>query len=257
MTGMKTLMSLINSKVESLSVEESFLNDLKTTVAKMNPQKPSSPYFRPSALNCMRLMYFDKIQATKDSYVCEYSDARIPETGTASHEAIQSYVSSMKECGIDCEWVDIEAYIKENGLDYLEVKGKKQFETKLFDTRYEISFLCDGIIKYKGKYYILEIKTETEMKGANRTNADDNHRKQSVCYSLCFGIRDIMWLYEERNFCTPKTFHTVVTDEEISELLLMFETVENAVKDMIPPKKPESKKYCQYCSYTGECRKWK
>lgn len=257
MAGMKTLMSLINSKVESLSVEESFLNDLKKTVSKMNPQKPSSTHYRPSALNCMRLMYFDKIQAPKDSYVCEYSDARIPETGTASHEAIQYYVSKMQECGIDCEWVDVETYIKENKLDYLELKSKKEFETKLYDTRYDISFMCDGIIKYKGKYYILEIKTETDFKGGNRDSADENHRKQSVCYSLSLGIRDIIWLYEERNFCTPKTFHTVVTEEEIADLLLVFETVENAVKEMIPPEKPQLKKCCQYCSYTNECKKWK
>lgn len=257
MSSMKTLMSLIGAKVDTLSVEESFLMDLKATVSKLNPTRPSSPYYKPSSLNCMRLMYFDKIQAPKDNSVCDYSDARIPETGTASHESIQYYVSEMKNCGYDCEWVDIESYIKENNLSYLEVKSKKKFETKLFDTRYGISFLCDGVIKYKGKYYILEIKTETDFKGSNRDSADENHRRQSVCYSLCLGIKDIIWLYEERNYCTPKTFHTTVSNEEISELLLVFETVENAVKEMIPPRKPESKKFCQYCAYTGECKKWK
>ena len=195
MAGMKTLMSLINSKLETLPVEESFLNDLKSTVAKLNPTRPSSKHYRPSALNCMRLMYFDKIQAPKDVSVCDYGSARIPETGTSSHEAIQRYVSSMKDCGFDCEWVDVEEYIKSQKLDYLVVRSKKEFETHLFDTRYGISFLCDGIIKYKGKYYILEIKTETDFKGANRDSADENHRKQSVCYSLCLGIRDILWLY--------------------------------------------------------------
>lgn len=257
MAGMKTLMSLINNKVASLPVEESFLMDLKTTVAKMNPQRPSSTHYKPSSLNCMRLMYFDKIQATKDTGVCEYSEARIPETGTASHEAIQYYVSKMQNCGIDCVWIDVEEYIKGNNLDYLEIKSKKQFETKLYDTRYDISFMCDGIIKYKSKYYILEIKTETDFKGSNRDSADENHRKQSVCYSLCLGINDILWLYEERNFCTPKTFHTVVTEQEKADLLLIFETVENAVKEMIPPEKPQVKKCCQYCAYTGECKKWK
>lgn len=257
MAGMKTLMSLINTKVEELSVEQSFLNDLKSTVAKLNPTKPSSKNYRPSALNCLRLMYFDKIQAPKDVEVCDYSSARIPETGTASHEAIQGYVSKMQECGFDCEWIDVEKYITEQKLDYLQVKSKKEFETHLFDTRYGISFLCDGIIKYKGKYYILEIKTETDFKGANREEADPSHRKQSICYALCLGIRDILWLYEERNFCIPKTFHTTVSDEEISDLLLIFETVENAVKELVPPPKPESKKYCQYCSYCTECKKWK
>ena len=119
MPSMKTLMSLINANVETIPVEESFLLDLKSTVAKLNPVRPSSTNYRPSALNCMRLMYFDKIQAPKDNVICDYSSARIPETGTSSHEAIQNYVSKMQECGFDCIWVDVEEYIKEKNLDYL------------------------------------------------------------------------------------------------------------------------------------------
>lgn len=70
----------------------------------------------------------------------------------------------MQECGKDCVWVKPSDWIKQNKLDYLEVKDEGEFETLLYDTRYNIRFKCDGIIRYKGTYYILEIKTETERK---------------------------------------------------------------------------------------------
>ena len=257
MSNTKTLMSLIGAKIQEQKPEEAFLQDLEKTVAKLNPTKPSSTHFKPSSLNCMRLMYFDKIQAPKDIKVTDYSGVRIPETGTASHESIQHYVSKMKECGIDCEWVDVEKYVKEHNLDYLVVKNKKEFETHLLDTRYDVSFLCDGIIKYKGKYYILEIKTETEMLGMKRENADEKHRQQSVCYALCLGINDIMWLYEERNYCIPKTFHTIVTDVEKYELIEKFAIVNQAVENKVPPEKTKMKRCCNYCSYYNLCKKYK
>lgn len=253
----KVLLSLIKDKVETLPVEQSFLVDLKATVSACNPPRRRSKSFKPSSLNCARQVYFDKIEAPMDSKLTDYSDARISETGTNSHENIQNYVSQMIKYGKDCEFVDVETYVKEHKLDYLEIKSKKQFETKLYDTRYDLSFLCDGIIKYKGKYYILEIKTETDNKGIYRDSADPHHTNQSVAYSLALGINDIMWLYEERNFCVPKTFHTVVTQEQRAKLLMFFETVEQAVKDMKPPVKCNSAKTCNFCMYKQECRKYK
>ena len=256
MGGMKTLMDLIKTKVEVLPKNETFLSELKQTVSKLNPIRPSSTHFRPSSLNCDRMIYFDKVQAPKDPTPREYGDIRITETGTSSHEQIQYYVSKMQECGFDCEWVDVGEYVKEHNLTDLEVVSKKDYETKLFDKKHDISFLCDGIIKYKGEYFILEIKTEIDSKGLKRDSADDKHRFQSVCYALCLDIRRIMWLYEERNLCTPKTFITEVSDEEITNMLLKFETVETAVKNLIPPPRPDTHKYCAYCSYKNECKKY-
>lgn len=253
----KTLLNLIKTKMEILPAEESFLVDLKATLTAANPPKSRSTHVKPSSLNCMRIMYFDKIQASIDAGVAEWNGVRICETGSNSHENIQRYVSLMSKFGKQCEFIDVEQYIKENNLDYLRVKSKKQYETHLYDTRYDISFLCDGLIKYRGQYYILEIKTETDDKGFNRNCADEFHKLQSVAYSLCLKIDKIMWLYEERNFCSPKTFITTVTDEDRLQLIQRIETVEQAVKDMKPPEKCGQRKTCQYCCYKSECKKFR
>ena len=250
----QTLIQLIQQSVKMLPDDQAFLADLKATVAKLNPPRPRSQHYKPSSLHCLRQMYFDKIQAPMDSSYTEYSSVRISETGTNSHERIQYYVTQMKSCGHPCDFVDVSAYIEKKKLDYLQVIGKKQYETKLFDTRYGISFLCDGIIYYNDKYYILEIKTETDDKGIYRESADPYHEKQSVCYSLSLGINDVMWIYEERNFCVPKTFITHITDEQKAQLLIMFDTVEQAVKDLKAPPRTDSKKTCNYCVYKTVCK---
>lgn len=253
----RTLLSMVKSAVEVLPDNESFLLDLKSTVAMLNPDREPSQAFKPSSMNCLRLCYFDMVKAPRDISIAEYSGVRIPETGSASHESIQKYVSKMQECGKDCVWIKPSDWIKQNKLDYLEIKDEGEFETLLYDTRYNIRFKCDGIIKYKGTYYILEIKTETERKNAYRENADDGHRNQSICYSLALNINKIMWLYESRDLCVPKTFITTVTEEEKGEMVTKFEIVNQAVKDSIPPERTENRKACQYCHYINECKKYK
>lgn len=253
----KTLINLIKDKVDTLPPEQSFLSDLKATVSACNPPRKRSAHVKPSSLNCLRLIYFDKIQAPIDAYITEYSSQRICETGTNSHEAIQYYVTQMKVHGKDCTYIDVEQFVKERGLTYLEIKRKSGFETHLYDTRYDISFLCDGIILYKGNYYILEIKTETDLKGMDREGADPSHRRQSICYSLSLGINKVMWLYEERNFCVPKTFLTTVTEQERVQLIMDLEFVEQCVKDLNPPPKCTSRKYCQYCNYKTICKQFR
>ena len=251
------LISMIKNTVETLPINEAFLLDLQNTVSKLNPIRPRSTHYKPSSLHCMRMMYFDKVGATVDATLNTYSGIRITETGTASHECIQSYVSKMRDVGVDCEFIDVETYVKKQSLDYLLVKSKKTFETKLYDTRYDISFLCDGIIKYKGEYFILEIKTETEDKGLSRDSADPYHKYQSVCYSLSLGINQIMWIYEERNYCVPKTFITHITDTDKLELVERLETVDTCVKNLTPPERCNSKKTCTYCIYKNECKKYR
>lgn len=256
----KTLMSLIKSSKEELPVEQSFLNDFKQTVIRLNPPRKPSKTFKPSSMNCARNMYFQIVGAEVDPIVADPSNVRVCETGSASHEKIQEYVSKMQECGFDCEWVDVEKYLEEQHsqgkLVDTKVVSKKQYETHCFNTKYNMSFLCDGVIKYKGKYFILEIKTEIDNKGLYRTEADASHRRQSICYSLCLGIDDILWFYEERNFCTAKPFTTHNSDEDKFEIIELIESVEQSVKEQIPPAKTDNRRCCAYCPYKAECKKW-
>lgn len=264
----KTLLSIINAKMDELSPEKAFLIDLQNTVSKMNVPKKGSIFYKPSSMNCERCMYYIRRGIDVDEFLPTYSSVRITECGSSSHERIQYYVSQMRDKGFDCDWIDPEWYIKNKNLNYLRVQdeefckemgleyhGKKDYETKLFDTRYNLSFLCDGIIRYRGEYYILEIKTETGYKNGSRTEADKKHRAQAICYSLALGINKIMWIYEGRNVCDAKTFITEISEEEKTEMALKIEYVDDCVKNLIIPNKCSDLENCKYCSYKETCRR--
>ena len=81
------------------------------------------------------------------------------------------------------------------------------------------------------------------------------HRNQSICYALALGIDDIMWLYENRNLCTWKTFHTVVTEEDKQEVIKRIEAVNKCVENKTPPNKTSYLTNCAYCDYKERCRR--
>lgn len=250
----RTLFSLIDAKINALTPEDAFLLDLQQTIVKLNPLEKGSNYYKPSSMNCNRCMYYMAKGTEPDDRLRNYSSVRITESGTSSHERIQYYVSQMRDKGYDCDWIDPEWYVKNKGLDYLVVRDKKDFETKFLDTRYNLSFMCDGIIRYKGKYYILEIKTEISAKNRDRLNADSKHRNQSICYALALQIDDIMWLYEDRNICNMKSFHTVVTEEEKKEIVMRIEYVDDCVRNNVLPEITSNLDTCKYCDFRDRCR---
>ena len=254
-----TLSDKIKSSVSEVPVEQEFLDSLKRVVVLENKPRPRSPYFKPSSLNCARLMYFDCIQAQQDNKDEDYSGIRICETGSNSHENLQRYCSELKKYNTNFEYYDVERYVKEHKLDYLEIKDKIGYEVKLFDTRYNISFLCDGILKYDTgngiiKWYIVEFKTESDRTGVYRDQVNPKHILQSVSYSLSLQISDIIWLYEERNYCVPKVFHTYVTQEQRNNLVELFNYVNQCVVNKVPPQKV-SDTDCNYCCYKKVCSK--
>lgn len=251
----QTLTSIIQAKMQELPPEQSFLVDYMQTVAKLHLPEKGSNYYKPSSMNCDRCMYYIAKGIDLDNTLPSYNSIRITDCGTSSHAQIQYYVSQMRNKGFDCDWIDPEWYVKAMGLDYLQVREKKGFEVKFLDTRYNLSFMCDGIIRYKGKYYILEIKTETDYKNNSRTEADASHRNQSICYSLSLGINDIMWLYESRNICDIKCYHTNVDDREKESVILKIEYVDDCVKRTKIPPKCSNLKFCNYCDYKNTCRR--
>lgn len=251
----KTLMSLIMASSSESKPQESFLVELQHTISKCNIPEKGSNYFKPSSMNCDRSMYYTAKGVTPDEELPDYHSVGITECGSSSHKRLQYYVSQMRNKGFDCDFIDPEWYAKVKGLNYLVVKEKEEFETKFLDTRYNLSFLCDGIIRYRGEYYILEIKTETHYKNSKRMNADPKHRNQSVCYSLSFGINKIIWLYEDRDICELKSYLTEVTEKEKEEIINRIQNVESCVKENILPPKTSMLDACKYCSFKETCRK--
>ena len=242
---------------KEVSLETSFLEDFKYCVEKLNkPTHNPSPFYKPSSLHCIRNMYYQRTDTAIDDLSVSVDLVGIGESGTDRHLRIQYVVSKMKEMGIDCEWVDVETYIKEKNLTDLEVIDKGDFETKLFNKKYQFRFMTDGLIKYKGVYYILEIKTESSFKWMSRGGVDPKHYNQAIAYSLNFEIPTVIFVYENRDVCSKKVYKFDVSDEQRQELINKLTTCESYVNKNIVSDKPDvPKTICQYCDYKTTCRK--
>lgn len=256
---LKSIGRLIDMEVKDIPIPESFLLDLKSTIERMekdNKRKPSQTY-KPSSLACIRNMFFQVIGTEQDSESRGSILIGIGESGTDRHERLQNAVSQMKNYGIDCEYVNVGEYVKSNNLEDIEVVKQSGFETKLFHKKLNMSFLCDGVIKYKGKYYILEIKTETVHKWYDREGVAEEHKNQATAYSLSLNLDGVIFLYENRDNCDKKCYLFKVTDEMRQNLIGKISNCDNYVKNLIPPPKPEeaSAKFCQYCNYKIACKK--
>jgi CRISPR/Cas system-associated exonuclease Cas4 (RecB family) len=163
----------------------------------------------------------------------------------------------MKQNGIDCDWINVAEFVQSRGLDYLTIREQVGAETKLYDTRYNISFMCDGIVKYKGKYYILEFKTETSSKWYTRNGVDPKHYHQAMSYSNSLQLDNVIFVYIDRDMLNMKAFLFEVTDEMRQEIVDYAVDVAGYVeRKIVPPKRADaSSQKCRYCGYQSQCRK--
>lgn len=256
--ALKNISKLVDRANEKLTPEQSFLIDLKHSIemsAKEDTRKPSQTY-KPSSMKCIRNMYFQVIGAEIDEDKPSYCSVGICNSGSDIHIRIQQYVENMKNFGIDCEYIDVADFVAQRGLTDLEVREKCGTETKLYNKLYNISFMCDGIIRYNGHYYILEIKTEASFKWQKREYVDSGHFAQGTAYSIAFDLPEVLFLYVNRDILDMKAYLFIPTDEMKQELIgTIIECDSYVAKKEVPPK-PEivSRKVCEYCGYKTICK---
>ena len=257
--SLKSVMRLIEATKETLPPEQDFLNDLKRSIeltADKGSRLPSKTY-KPSGMNCIRASYYQIMGIEPDPSSSSYTLVGICNSGTDIHVRVQTAVEQMKENGIDCEYVDVSEFVTSRNLDYLDIVSKNGMETKLYHKTLNMSFMCDGIIRYKGRYYILELKTENSYKFMNRRGVDPSHYNQGTAYSVAFGLNDVLFVYISRDILDMKAFMFHVTDEMKQNLIGYIEECDSYVKRMIAPPKPSNvtKKSCSYCGYKTRCGK--
>ena len=162
----------------------------------------------------------------------------------------------MKNNGMDCEYVNVADFISSRELTNLKVVAVLGAETKLFDEHLALSFMCDGIIRYKGHYYIIEIKTETSSKWYARTAVDSKHYNQAIAYGYEFGL-DVMFLYINRDMFDIKAYLFTVTDDMKQKFVERINECEGYVQRKICPPKPTDiqRSVCSYCQYKQQCSK--
>lgn len=256
-SSLKNVMKLIDEANIQASPEKSFLQDLQRSIEmdEVKNKRPPSKTYKPSGMNCMRASYYTitGVQAKEDEM--GYSIIGICSSGSETHERIQKAVAGMKDNNMDCEYVDVASYVKSRELDDIEIVSKQGMETKLYHKIMNMSFLCDGIIKYKNHYYILELKTETTNKFWNRNGVDPGHYMQAKAYCTALHLDEVIFVYICRDNSQMKSFLYTVTDEMKEEVLQYIYDCNEYIKNGIVPPQLDDKRKCRYCGYKEQCGK--
>lgn len=259
-TSLKNVAKLIARANSVVPIEQQFLDDLKRSIEledMKNARKPSATY-SPSGMGCIRAMYYKRSGVDVSDDTANYTMIGICESGTDRHERIQNAISKMKDNGFDCEYIDVGDYVKSRGLDlYLNIVDKCGNETKLYDTIRNVSFLCDGIIKYQGKYYIVEFKTESSFKWKDRKGVDPKHYNQAITYSMELQLDNVLFVYINRDIVDYKAYLFSVSESDREYIKALIDTCENYVINKELPPKPDdaTDRKCAYCAYQELCKR--
>lgn len=229
---------------------DKFTQVIETTQKVYTP----STYYKPSGVGgCIRKMYFERIgKALQDN--ASYNLIAMGEAGTFRHEVLQEYMVQMSKTDPDFEWLDVAEYLEENPVEGTEVDKnfvKNEYETKCKNELLQLSFLCDGLVRWRGKVYIMEIKTETMFKFNKHTEPYPEHKMQATCYGMCLGVDDVLFLYENRDNFEKKAYTYHITDAMKDEVLDKLVTCEEYVEKGESPKIYCSSNYCPYCRKEG------
>ena len=219
--------------------------------------KPKSKTFAPSSCRCKRISWFrlrgvEPDRLSKVDQVLNFT----AQIGTACHEIIQS---NLKDC-LQENWISVEDYLNKFPIPYQYKLTQSGFETqvKILDP-YPIQFACDGIIYFKGKYYLLEIKTSEYASFQELTDPKSEHVDQIKTYCTFLNISDVLVLYQERQYGELKCYEMHVSDVEKQSVIEDCKYVIDCVSNNIAPDKlPAGDKWCTpgHCIYYQRCKEW-
>lgn len=229
-----------------------FLTDLVNDI-EMNSRtesRKSTKAYKPSMMKCQREVFFAFNDYEKEDGSFDFQSIGILENGTDRHKRLQDILGKSKTI----EYLDVEKYIMDEQLGYLSVIGNFGNETLLFDKRYNIRFMTDGLVKYRDKVFILEIKTEASMKFDKHSGVWEEHFNQASCYSIAFGINDCLFLYENRDTLDKKVYHLHVTKEMRQQVYDFIKSTNGYLESKALPPKTANKNHCKWCEYRKHCR---
>ena len=256
----KSLFSMIEN---AENVSSKFLDSFIWTIERKEDAKPSRT-LKPSSLRCIRSGVYQCLGVEPSKSQKSHVLDGICASGTAIHEYIQSICLEMADTG--WEYVNVGQYISEHNLNDVKVIKPCDFERGVYETklRHEgfgtpISFLCDGLLKHKGKYYILEIKSTNAGAFFKQNGVEEKHKAQAIAYSTLLNVNSVIFLYVERDLLNKKCFQYTPTKKEKDKFVSDVKYATHCIEyDLIPAKPIEAeqdKRFCAYCRYADECKK--
>lgn len=251
--SLKDIAKLIQKAELASTPDAKFLSELEKTIYIENAKDSRGPSqsFKPSSMGgCSRNIYYQLTGAETGTDFSSAQGVGIAESGTDRHERLQNAIMKMP----NVQWVDIEEHLMNRQHLGTQVIEKIGNETKCFNEDLNMRFLCDGLVIFHDRKYIIEIKTETSMKFNKRFEPEAKHLLQAACYSICLGIDEVIFLYENRDLCQKKAYYIEVTDELKQAVLNQIHEVTMCVDNQQLPPKTTVKRDCTYCQYKGKCK---
>lgn len=229
-------------------------NIVKESILEGESQTPSRT-FAPSQIRCKRVSWFRLrgVQPEQETRV-DTSLNFTAQVGTACHHTIQENLSNK----LGKDWIDVGEYLKSEPRNFEYVGHKHGYETQIEVFNPPIKFAPDGIIFYKDKYWLLEIKTSEYSSFDKLTDPKPQHIDQIKCYATLLNLHNALILYQDRMYGNMKCYEVNITDDDMAQMWNMFSEVQDCVVKNIAPPKPDNTKYCSpsYCRYYNKCKEW-
>lgn len=210
--------------------------------------------FAPSAMRCLRKQWF-RLRGAEPDFI-EDPDIGLnfrAEVGTARHIAIQTRLQ--KALGKD--WISVRDYLTESGID-IDCEISENGMESLVEVKYPpIKFAVDGIVRIDGRVFLLEIKTTDYSAFEQMTQQKKVHEDQVILYSSILGIRDVLFLYEDRQNGGIKSFQYRVSENDVAIAKAKMQSVmEMSERNIAPERLPKSDYMCSNCEYARKCQEW-
>ncbi|MCW2279283.1 PD-(D/E)XK nuclease family protein [Heliophilum fasciatum] len=217
-----------------------------------------------SASKCERELYFRADRIPKEEGEMMPYQRRWVRNGSAVHAAVQRDLLYAEKYLTDPAFTVVRT---KKGLPAWE-KNVRQVRPLEYDgVKFQIYGMMDGVLQYRDGLKIgFEFKTKSTTLGAighyKMKDAQEDHKTQCVAYSLLFGLREFLIVYEslakdgwmKGHEAKPdiRAFYLNVTDEDRDKLLQKFAGVARKyyAKEM-PSKDPEK---CIFCPYKMKCK---
>lgn len=216
--------------------------------------RPKSKTFAPSGIRCKRKSWFRLRGAEPDKLpepdtVMDFTAV----IGTAIHKYVQSKLSKV----LGAEWVEVEDYLREFPIPYKYSLTKTEYETQVEIADPPIRFACDGIIKIRGIYYLLEIKSSDYESWRNLSGPKEHHLDQIENYSTILNIPHVLTLYVDRLYGGMKAYEYTVSENIMSSAKQGMAYVQQMAAACIAPERlPAGDYMCSNCEYKLKCKEW-
>ena len=222
-------------------------------------ERVSSKTFAPSSFRCDRKSWF-RLRGTEPdtNQPVDRSMAFMAMLGTACHQSIQSTLIRMAESDPDFEWISVPDYLAEHPLPgkYTVTQNGYESQIELIEP-FPIKFACDGIVRWKGVYYLLEIKTAEHSSFVSLTGCKPHHADQVTLYATIFNIADVLMIYQDRQYGDLNVYTYKIKEYQRTDITRRLSNVmDHVASNIAPDPLPRGDLFCSGCNYAHKCAQW-